>query len=56
MMVWGCFTVQSIGNLVRIEDILNAHLYIDILKDDLLGIFDWYALDRAILCSNTIIT
>jgi len=56
MMVWGCFTVQGIGNLVRIEDILNAYLYINILKDDLPGTFDWYALGKAILCFNTIIT
>ena len=56
MMVWGCFTVQGIGNLVRIEDILNAYLYINILKDDLPGTFDWYALGKAILCSGTIIT
>ena len=56
MMVWGCFTVQGIGNLVRIEDILNAYLYINILKDDLPGTFDWYALGKVILCFNTIIT
>jgi hypothetical protein len=47
MMVWGCFTAQGIGNLVRIEDTLNAHLYVDILKDDLLGTLDWYALNKA---------
>src|SRR5262249_5404089 len=47
MMVWGCFTAQGIGNLVRIEDTLNAHLYVDILKDDLLGTLDWYSLDKA---------
>ena len=47
MMVWGCFTAQGIWNMVRIEDTLNAHLYVDILKDDLLGTLDWYALDKA---------
>lgn len=47
MMIWGCLAAKGIGNLVRIEGILNARLYIDILKNDLLGTLDRYALDKA---------
>src|SRR5690242_19253804 len=46
MMVWGCFTAQGIGNLVRIHDTLNAALYVDILKEDFLGTLEWYGLEK----------
>ena len=45
-MVWGCFTAQGIGNFVRIHDTLNAALYVDILKEDFLGTFEWYGLEK----------
>ena len=46
-MVWGCLTTQGVGNLVHIEDTLNARIYVDILTEDLLGTLDWYGLNKA---------
>lgn len=45
IMVWGCFTAQGIGNLVRIDGGLDAQLYKTILEEDLLGTMQYYNLD-----------
>src|SRR4030095_9616517 len=46
IMVWGCMTWQGVGNLVRIDNGLDAQLYKDILHDDFLGSLEWYGLDK----------
>lgn len=35
VMVWGCFSANGVGSLVFIDEIMNAKLYIDILKKNL---------------------
>ncbi|EFN62869.1 Transposable element Tc1 transposase, partial [Camponotus floridanus] len=35
IMVWGCFTWSGIGNLTRIESIMMAEKYIDVLCENL---------------------
>jgi transposase len=47
MMVWGCFSARGVGDLVLIEGILNADLYVDILNDNLLGTLNWYGLEKS---------
>ena len=34
-MVWACFSYKGLGNLVFIEDKMNAYSYLDILKNNL---------------------
>lgn len=34
-MVWGCVAWPDIGNLARIEDVITAGEYIDILRENL---------------------
>jgi len=36
VMVWGCFTWDSLGPLVRVEGIINSQRYIDILNAHLI--------------------
>lgn len=40
IMVWGCFTYNGLGPLVRLEGRINAAAYIDVLDDHLLGFID----------------
>ena len=47
IIIWDCLTAKGIGNLVKIDGNLNAHLYVDILRDEFLGTLDWYSLDKA---------
>ena len=42
IFVWGCFTAQGIGYLVRIDGGMDAKLYCEILEDDFLGTLDYY--------------
>ena len=35
IMVWACFSYKGLGNLVFIEDKMNAYSYLDILKNNL---------------------
>jgi transposase len=46
MMVWSCFSAKGVGRLVLIESKLNAALYVDILKDDLLGSLEDLSLEK----------
>ena len=41
----GYFTFKSIRYLYRIDGGLDVNLYIQILKDDFLGMLDYYNLD-----------
>lgn len=45
IMVWGCITSQGPGRLVRIDGIMNAVQYINILKKGLLDTLKDYNLD-----------
>ena len=44
-MVWGCMTSQGVGNLCRIEEIMDQHLYKTILEEDLMRTMDYYQMD-----------
>jgi transposase len=46
MMVWGCITAHGVGDLVRIVGTLNAQLYVDILRDDLLRTLSYYNIEK----------
>lgn len=35
VMVWGCFSASGVGNLVFIEGIMNQHVYMALLKENL---------------------
>ena len=35
VVVWGCISSESVGNLVFIYGIMNQHSYLKILKDNL---------------------
>lgn len=35
LMVWGCMSAAGVGNLVFIENIMDQHVYLDILKNNL---------------------
>jgi len=35
VMVWGCMSYNGVGNLAFIEGIMNAQMYIDVLRDNL---------------------
>lgn len=47
MMIWGCITFFGSDYLSRINGTLNSDLYLDILRDYVLGSFAWYAMDPA---------
>jgi hypothetical protein len=36
-MVWGCITAEGLGRICRVEGIMDAKLYTEILNDDVLG-------------------
>jgi hypothetical protein len=40
IMVWGCFTYNGLGPLVRLEGRINAVAYIDVLDNHLLPLLD----------------
>ena len=45
LMVWGCMTAQGIGYLMRIEGNMDADLYCQILRDELMTTLEFYNLD-----------
>jgi len=46
IMVWGCMTAQGAGFATRIIGNMDAALYQDILKGELVQTLDWYDLER----------
>ena len=46
-MVWGCMTAKSIGYMTKIEGNMNADLYCQILRDELMDSLDYYNLNPA---------
>src|ERR1700761_312198 len=46
VMVWGCVTRYGVGELHRIEGIMDRFVYVDILKKSLLRTLDKHNLDR----------
>jgi transposase len=46
IMLWGCITAFGIGHFCKIEGMMNAEVYTDILNDELLNTMDMYHLDR----------
>jgi hypothetical protein len=47
MMIWGCITFFGHGDLCRINGTLGSDLYLDILRDYVIGSFKWYKIDPA---------
>jgi transposase len=46
VMVWGCITSHGVGELHRIEGIMDRFVYVDILTKSLLGTLEKHNLDR----------
>ena len=46
-MVWGCMSWIGVGNLHRIDGIMNSQVYLDILDSQLLGSIERQGLDEA---------
>lgn len=44
--IWGCMTSFGVGFMCQIVDILDQHLYIDILKGELASTIEHYGLDE----------
>lgn len=44
LMVWGCITSQGVGFLTKIEGRMNAELYCEILRDELMETLQFYNL------------
>ena len=47
IMVWGCMSWAGVGNLDRIDGIMNLQVYLDILDSQLLGTIERQDLDEA---------
>jgi transposase len=47
IMVWGCMSWVGVGNLYRIDGIMNSQVYLDILDSQLLGTIERQDLDEA---------
>lgn len=45
IMLWGCMTSNGVGYACKIDNILDQHLYKDILQDDLMKTIEFYDLD-----------
>jgi hypothetical protein len=46
VMVWGCMTSKGFGRLIRVDGLMNAEQYVDILERGLLGTLDDHNIDR----------
>lgn len=46
-MVWGCMTWVGVGNLYRIDGLMNSQVYLDILDSQLLDTIERQDLDEA---------
>ena len=49
IMVWGAMTSNGPGYLAKIEGGLNADLYCEILKDDLMKTIGYYSMDKELI-------
>lgn len=47
VMVWGCITWEGVGYSCKIDDILDAELYSQILREELMNTIDFYKFDRS---------
>jgi len=47
IMVWECISWASVGNLYRIDGIMNSQVYLDIFHSQLLGAIERQGLDEA---------
>ena len=45
IMVWGCMTAQGVGYMAKIDNGLDADLYCEILRSDLMQTLAYYELD-----------
>jgi transposase len=47
VMIWGCITYEGVGIACKIDDILDAELYSEILRHELMDTIDYYEMDSA---------
>ena len=47
IMIWGCITYEGAGIACKIDDILDAQLYTEILSHELMDTIDYYDMDIA---------
>ena len=45
IMIWGCMTARGSGYMCKIDNKMDQHLYLSILKDELNETIRWYHLD-----------
>ena len=45
IMMWGCMTSKGVGYACKIDNILDQHLYKEILEDDLMKTLEFYDLE-----------
>jgi len=45
IMMWGCMTAKGVGYACKIDNILDQHLYKEILEDDLMKTIEFYDLE-----------
>jgi DDE superfamily endonuclease len=46
LFLWGCMTVKGVGFMAKIDNGLDAQLYVKILNEELIQTFDWYGLEK----------
>ncbi len=47
LMIWGCITADGVGYLTEIEGIMDQHLYLEILKGELVDTIEYYEIDES---------
>lgn len=47
LMIWGCMTAKGVGYMTKIEGNMNADLYCQILRDELMDTIHYYDLNAA---------
>lgn len=47
VMVWGCITYEGMGFACKVDDIMDANLYSQILRGELMQTIDYYHLDHS---------
>ena len=45
-MVWGCMFSCGVGFLCRVDGGINAEMYLEILKNELLDSINWYGFEK----------
>lgn len=46
LMIWGCMTSQGVGYACKIDDTMDATLYVNILSDELMDTLQYYGMEK----------